>query len=575
MKNHLITFLFLLLIFINCSSTEKRVDIRLLFPCISKSKNFNAPTNIEKLRLLVVQKDNQVSKVIQDLSIVYVSSKTIELKVKNGENIKIVVEGYDIDGNVIAGGQTDYLNLNENSSVNIIISTVDSFFQTTNISKQDCSEMPEGLEGTTITPLPNGDVLIAGGVRRDGVARFYSASLYLYNYNSGTYEEINIDDDIEEYGTRAYHTATLYNKGTDEKPEWKVLLAGGLTYINGREESIISAEIYDVANKTVKLLSDHMKSSRAYHTATLMQNGVIAIIGGEDRVEGKIENYYDTVELFDIYNEKFYSINAKMSYGRSRHSATYLPLRYNTTEGKPVSGFEKVLIAGGIRKTDNSLYINDEMEIFGCTNTGCTDYRFDIVRNRDNTSLKMNQKRYGHQAVPVMIGADPIGGGDEEFHNFYVVFLGGYTCIGMDRCVGTIFSDDCNCPNNNVFGSITTSVEVFEPTNSQGPQIRYNTEMRTPRADFGAVYIPRDTNNLLIFGGYNGSDVVTDLVEVMTVGNNKTTEPTIFNGKLLFPRADFGYGILKNGLIIIAGGNNASSSLTSVEMFNPNIKINY
>jgi len=575
MKNHLITFLFLLLIFINCSSTEKRVDIRLLFPCISKSKNFNAPTNIEKLRLLVVQKDNQVSKVIQDLSIVYVSSKTIELKVKNGENIKIVVEGYDIDGNVIAGGQTDYLNLNENSSVSIIISTVDSFFQTTNVSNQDCTEIPQGLEGATITPLPDGDVLIAGGVRRDGVARFYSASLYLYNYNSGTYEEINIDDDIEEYGTRAYHTATLYNKGTDEKPEWKVLLAGGLTYINGREESIISAEIYDVANKTVKLLSDHMKSSRAYHTATLMQNGVIAIIGGEDRVEGKIENYYDTVELFDIYNEKFYSINAKMSYGRSRHSATYLPLRYNTTEGKPVSGFEKVLIAGGIRKTDNSLYINDEMEIFGCTNTGCTDYRFDIVRNRDNTSLKMNQKRYGHQAVPVMIGADPIGGGDEEFHNFYVVFLGGYTCIGMDRCVGTIFSDDCNCPNNNVFGSITTSVEVFEPTNSQGPQIRYNTEMRTPRADFGAVYIPRDTNNLLIFGGYNGSDVVTDLVEVMTVGNNKTTEPTIFNGKLLFPRADFGYGILKNGLIIIAGGNNASSSLTSVEMFNPNIKINY
>jgi hypothetical protein len=575
MKNHLITFLFLLFIFINCSSTEKRVDIGLLFPCISESKNFKAPTNIEKLRFLVVQKDNRVNKVIQDVSIVYESGKRIELKVKDGENIKIVVEGYDIDGNVIAGGQTDYLNLNENSSVSIIISTVDSFFQTTNVPNQDCTEMPQGLEGATITPLPDGNVLIAGGVGRDGSSRFYSSSLYLYNFNSGTYEEIKAGDDIKEFGTRAYHTATLYNKGTDEKPEWKVLLAGGLTYINGREESIISAEIYDVKSKTVKLLSENMKSARAYHTATLMQNGVVAIIGGERRVEGKIEDYYDTVELFDIHEEKFYTINAKMAYGRSRHTATYLPLRYNVTDGTLVPGFDKILVAGGIRETNNSLYINDSMEIFGCTNVSCTDYRFDIVRKRDSTTLNMMWRRYGHQAVPVMIGAEPIIDSDDEFHNFYVLFIGGYTCIGIERCAGTIFSADCNCPNNNVFGSITKNIEIFEYTNSQGSQIRYNTEMQIPRADFGAVYIPRDTNNLLIFGGYTPSGSVTDLVETMTVLNNKVTMPTLFSSKLLFPRADFAYGILYNGLIMIAGGNNGKSSISSVEMFNPYLKVNY
>jgi len=572
----------LCVIIAGCPADKISINVNLIPPCASDSKNFKNPLDgISSISFIAVQENpNSEPQVISSASFSYESGGKGLFDIPLSKNVRIVVEGYDDSNKMILRGASQLFDVTVNSpttiNVPIFIAHSDAFSQTTDYASQECSQLLDEMQGATVTPLPNGDVLIAGGVKIEGGARYYSANLYLYNSSTGTFEEIPIDDTIKEYGTRAYHTATLYNKGTDDKPEWKVLIVGGETYINGKASSISTAEIYDVATKRVEFLSSMLEEGRMNHTATLMQNGKIVIIGGENKVDGKVEAYLDTVELFDIYDETFTKLSGKdyyhMAYGRSRHTATYLPLKYNTSEGKPVPGFDKIFVAGGIRKTGNSLYINDEIEVFGCANTSCTDYRFDIVRKNDKTSLKMIQKRYGHQAVPVMIGTEPISGSDDEFRNFYVIFIGGYTCIGMDRCAGTTLSTDCTCPNNNVFGSITKSIEVFEPTNSQGPQIKYNTEMQTPRADFGAVYISRDTNNLLIFGGYNSNGAVIDLVEAMTVLNNKVTMPAPFSSKLLFPRADFSFGVMPDGSVFIAGGDNGKKgSLSTAEIFVPSL----
>ncbi|MCX7959176.1 MAG: kelch motif-containing protein, partial [Deltaproteobacteria bacterium] len=320
---------------------------------------------------------------------------------------------------------------------------------------------------------------------------------------------------------------------------------------------------------------------RMYHTATLMQNGKIIIIGGENKVNGKVEAYLDTVEIFDTQEETFSKLSGKdyhkMTNARSRHTATYLPLRYNTTDGEPVSGFDKILVAGGIKKVGTQLYINDEMEIFGCANASCTDYRFDVVRKKDNTSLKMTKKRYGHQAVAVMTGAEPVGGGDEEFHNFYIAFMGGFTCIGFDRCAGST-SQDCQCPDSDVFKSITTSIEILDPTNSDGPQFTNITDMNVARADFGAVGIDRENDNVVMFGGYGTAQgTISDIVEVMTISKKKgIAKPRYATNKILFPRADFGFGVMPSGGIFIAGGENGKSgankaSLQTVEIFVPSL----
>jgi|GEM_PF-2462949 len=573
--------------FLGCPADKISISVTLIPPCVSESKNFKNPLDsISTISLIAVREDpNAEPEVINSASFPYESGGKGIFDIPLSKNVRIVVEGYDESNKMILRGASQLFDVTVNSSTNIkvpvFIAGTDAFSQSTDYASQECSQLPDGLQGASVTPLPDGDVLIAGGVKIDGGARYYYANLYLYNSRTGTFEEIPIDDTINEYGTRAYHTATLYNKGTDDKPEWKVLIVGGETYINGKTASISTAEIYDVATKKVEFLTSTLEEGRMYHTATLMQNGKIVIIGGENKVDGKVESYLDTAEIFDIQEETFTKLSGKdynhMTYGRSRHSATYLPLRYNTTEGKPVSGFDKVLLTGGIRKTGNSLYINDEMEIFGCANANCTDYRFDIVRKSDNTSLKMIQKRYGHQAVPVMIGADPIGGGDEEFHNFYVVFLGGYTCIGMDRCAGTTQLTDCNCPDNDVFKSITTKIEIFEPTNSQGPQLKYTLDMNVARADFAAVPIERDTDNIIIFGGYGTSvGTITDIVETMTVNKKTQTKPAYLKNKLLFPRADFGFGLMSNGSIFIVGGENGKlgnnkASLSTVEIFVPSV----
>ncbi len=584
-RSHLI-FLILLLVLIIAGCPEDKISIGITFipPCISESKNFKNPIDkVSEIALVATKQESGMTpEVITSVRFPYQSGGKGVFDIPLSKNVRILAEGFDENGNMVLRGSSQLFDVTVNSPTNIkipiFIAGADAFSQTTDFATQECSELPNGLQGATVTPLPNGDVLIAGGVSVKGATRFYSASLILYNSQKGVFEEIELDDQINEYGKRAYHTATLYNKGTKEKPEWKVLIAGGETYINGIASSVATAEIYDVQSKKVEFISSTMEEGRMYHTATLMQNGKIIIIGGENKVNGKVEAYLDTAEIFDIQEETFSKLSGKdyhkMANARSRHTATYLPLRYNTVDGEVVSGFDKILIAGGIKKVGTQLYINDEMEIFSCANVNCTDYRFDIVRKKDNTSLKMNKKRYAHQAVAIMTGVDPIGGGDEEFHNFYVAFMGGFTCIGFDRCAGST-SQDCQCPDNDVFKSITTSVEIFEPTNSDGPQFKNVTDMNVARADFGVVSVDRENDNVVIFGGYGTSQgTLSEIVEFMTINKKAIGKPRYATNKLLFPRADFGFGVMSTGDVFIVGGENGKigtnkSSLQTVEIFVP------
>ncbi|MGC9043884.1 MAG: kelch repeat-containing protein [Myxococcota bacterium] len=567
-----------------CPADKISIGVTLIPPCLSDSKNFKNPIDkMTTISLVATKEDpNSTPEVIASASFEYASGGKGMFDIPLSKNVRIVVEGFDDNGNMVLRGASRLFDVTTTSPTNIkvpiFVAGTDAFSQTTDFATQECSALDTELQGATVTPLPNGDVLIVGGVKVNGTSKFYSSSFYLYNSQTGTFEEIKIDETIKEFGARAYHTATLYNKGTKENPEWKVLIAGGEAFINGKAASVSTAEIYDVKTKNVYILSSTLEEGRMYHTATLMQNGKIIIIGGENKVNGKVEAYLNTAEIFDTQEETFTKLSGKdyhtMTYARSRHTATYLPLRYNTVDGEPVAGFDKILIAGGIRKVDSQLYINDEMEIFGCANASCTDYRFDIVRKKDGTSLKMANRRYGHQAVAVMTGAQPVGNGEEEFHNFYIAFLGGYKCIGFDRCAGST-SQDCSCPDNDVFKSILTSIEIYDPTNSDGPRQINQTDLNVARADFAAVSLNRENDNVLIFGGYGTSaGTITDVVELMTISKTGITKPRYAPNKILYPRADFGFGILPTGDVFIVGGENGElggnkSSRNTVEIYVP------
>jgi N-acetylneuraminic acid mutarotase len=175
-------------------------------------------------------------------------------------------------------------------------------------------------DGHTATLLPNGLVLVVGGMNNDNIENPVLASAELYNPATGTWTNtgsLNL--------ARDGHTATLLPNGT-------VLVAGGINYYSdllatcelynpaagawtttgslatwrigptatllpngtvlaaaganvatsgGSNGDLASAELYNPATGTWTTTGS-LATARAYHTATLLPNGTVLIAGGHD-----------------------------------------------------------------------------------------------------------------------------------------------------------------------------------------------------------------------------------------------------------------------------------------------------
>ena len=166
----------------------------------------------------------------------------------------------------------------------------------------------------TATLLSNGKVLVAGGAGSNSTVFYKSAELYDPSTGlfSGTANSMAT--------SRSNHTATLL-------PNGKVLIAGGF---NGYTTAakLASAELYDPATGLFSA-TNSMSKARVSHTATLLPNGKVLIIGGSNSSDG----YLASTELYDPKTGMF-SATGSLSVPRSKHTATLLP------DGK-------VLVAGG------------------------------------------------------------------------------------------------------------------------------------------------------------------------------------------------------------------------------------
>jgi hypothetical protein len=130
--------------------------------------------------------------------------------------------------------------------------------------------------GHTATLLPNGMVLVAGGLSGDGATPLASAELY--DSVAGMWSSTS-----NMSTARASFTATLLPKGT-------VLAIGGFT---GSESASASAELYDPVAGTWSSTGS-LSTPRQLHTATLLANGVELVAGGiSDNV-----SYLNSVELY-------------------------------------------------------------------------------------------------------------------------------------------------------------------------------------------------------------------------------------------------------------------------------------
>jgi hypothetical protein len=168
----------------------------------------------------------------------------------------------------------------------------------------------------TATMLPDGKVLIVGGVPADTSAPTSTAELY--DPATGAFTATG-----SMATAREQHTATLLSSG-------KVLITGGQSPVTGSSslQLTATAEIYDPSSGSFAPTGS-MTEARNLHTATLLMDGTVLIAGGG--------NNSSTAELYNPTTGSF-STTGSMEFGRAAHTAT--------AQSQP-SGVYSVLVVGG------------------------------------------------------------------------------------------------------------------------------------------------------------------------------------------------------------------------------------
>jgi hypothetical protein len=202
--------------------------------------------------------------------------------------------------------------------------------------------MNTARSGATATLLFGGRVLIAGGC--DHLCNSVFSSAELYDPTTGTFSSTG------SMGTaRIESTSTLLSDG-------RVLIVGGGAWsdyysIGG---DYTSAEIYDPATGQFSPTGS-MNSGRHAHSATLMSDGRVLIVGGADGFLGMVPTRFrDSADVYDPKTGTF-SATGSMATTRENSSATLLP------DGR-------VLIAGGdvFLERQDGLYVdaNAQAELY-------------------------------------------------------------------------------------------------------------------------------------------------------------------------------------------------------------------
>jgi hypothetical protein len=177
---------------------------------------------------------------------------------------------------------------------------------------------PLPLTGHTATRLRDGSVLITGG-------GYTPAGGEIIGDSYGSYDAFAFDGATSMliaagtlHAPRMSHTATLLADGRVLVTGGENLRVGGFVWRNVFE----TAEIFDPATRTFQPIAA-MRSRRASHSATRLQDGRVLIAGGSvgDVYSGIVK--LDTLEIFDPQTETFTSVGS-MQGGRSHHSATLL-----------------------------------------------------------------------------------------------------------------------------------------------------------------------------------------------------------------------------------------------------------
>jgi Galactose oxidase, central domain len=230
-------------------------------------------------------------------------------------------------------------------------------------SVANAAPMTLARSGHTATLLPNGKVLIAGGMNGNGT---YFDGVEIFDAAANSFSTVRPMS-----ARRVGHSATLL-------PDGKVLIAGGFNgdYLQG-------AELYDPATDRLTP-TGQLTAPRSEHLAVLLSNGRVLLIGGV----GTGYTFLATAELYDPITGKF-TATGSMTTAREGHTATLLK-----------NG--KVLVTGGHKDRREAMTVFSSAELY------------DPASGRFTATGDMTIIRHKHAAVLLSDGNVLIAGGSDK-----------------------------------------------------------------------------------------------------------------------------------------------------------------
>jgi hypothetical protein len=335
---------------------------------------------------------------------------------------------------------------------------------------------------------------------------------------------------------RDNHTATLLNSG-------KVLIAGGMGQGGSSQNnfSIASAELYDPA-AGIFTLTGSMNDVRQNHTATLLNNGIVLIAGGQ----GAGGVVLASAELYDPTSGTF-TLTGSLNTARQHHTATLL------NNGK-------VLIVGGQADAGNSL---------------ATAELYDPATGTFTPTGSLNTARTYSTAALVNNGKVLIAGGDDVTSSggsalgsaeLYDPATGVFTATGNLNTARSVHT--ATLLNNGmvlVTGGggtgtngtvILASAELYaSPTGT----FTSTGSLNNGRANHTATLLNNGT--VLVAGGFGAGFLTSAELYEPTTGTFTVT------GSLNQARDSHTATLLNNQTVLIAGGFLYPSEIASAELY--------
>jgi Kelch motif/Galactose oxidase, central domain len=302
---------------------------------------------------------------------------------------------------------------------------------------------------------------------------------------------------------RKLHTATLL-------PDGKVLVAGGVDSDDDASfRSLASAELYDPRTGTWSATGS-MLHPRAWHTATLLPNGLVLVAGGQcpglyEKACPAIEDPSGAMPDAELYDPKTgaWKATGSMTSPRFQHTATLL------ADGS-------VLVAGAELSPD-LLIASTEL--------------YDPATGRWTATGNLLTARWQHFAVGLP------GGG--------ALVAGGYGATS---------------PTTH---ALVNTVELYSPKTGAW---RAGSPLLVGRAQGGAAVL-LNTGLVLIAGGDGGGDHMLASAELYDPATG-----TRGTGAMGTTRAEFSSSILPDGRVLAVGGFDVPGTgklLSSAELYDP------